>query len=200
MLNQAKLIIFSLILIIVTSIYWHYQSYVQQQSLEKSNAGLQAKITGLKQQLHSTQKTLTDTESELQELQAMDRQNKTRLQDTQSGNWQKKYQSLELEQDSLLQQQANMKHRYETDLARMKRGLGSRSTQNNNLRNSLAEKDRKLEELEQELVKHESSIGDLSRTITGLENRLQEQDKTKKQQAVTLPAEPQKSLAENKHS
>lgn len=200
MFNTDKLIIFSLILIIVASIYWHYQSYIRQQSLENSNSGLQSKITDLKRQLHTTQKTLSDTESELQEQLAMDRQNKVRLQETQAGNWQWKYRSLELEQDNLLQEQANMKHQYETDLVRMKRGLGFQSTQSENLRNSLREKDRQLEELEQGLVKHESGIGDPTRTITSLENRLQEQDKINKQQAVNLPAEPQKALPENKHS
>ena len=193
MFNAGKLITFPLILIIIASIYWHYQGYIQQQSLENSNSGLQSKITGLKQQLHTTQKTLSDTESKLQKLLAMNWQYKDRLQEMQSGNWQRKYRSLELEQDSLLQEQANMKHQYATDLARMKRGLDSRSTGNESLRNSLMEKDRKLEELEQELVTHESSIGDLTRTINGLENRLQEQDKINKQLPVNIPADSRKT-------
>lgn len=200
MFDTGKLVFFSLVLIIVASIYWHYQGYIRQQSLEKSNAGLQLNIKTLQGQLHTAQKTLSETEAELQNLLAMDWQNKAVLQETQARDWEKKYHALELDQDDLLQAQVNMKHLYEMDMARMKRGLEFQTNQNNKLRNNLLEKEHRLDELAEELAKHESSISDLTRTITGLENKLQQQDKILKIKPVNIPAEPQKPLAQDTHS
>lgn len=196
----GKSVILSLVLILLVSMYWHYRSIVRQQILEQSNTVLQADIVALQEQLYSTQMALSDTEQELQKLLAMDWQNKAILQETRAMDWQKKYQVLELEQDSLLQDQTNMEHQYENDLARIKRGLEFQTNQNNKLRGGLLEKDHKLDELAEEIIKHESSISDLTRTIAGLENKLQKQDKILKQRALNLPAEPQKPLAQNTHS
>jgi len=198
----GKLVIFTLVLLLTVSLYWHYRSYVQQQSLEKSNSGLQSNLMALQEQLHSTQKILSETEGELQDLLAMDWQDKAILQETLALDWQKKYQALELEQDSLLQEQENMKHQYEIDLARMKRGLDFQSNQNNKFRGGLLEKDRKLDELTEEITKHESRASDLTRTIAGLERKLQKQVEfiNQHQHAVNITKEPDKSRTQNVHS
>lgn len=196
----GKAVIISLVLILVVSLYWHYRSFVQQRLLEKSDSRLQSNIVELQERLHSTQKTLSETEGELQELLAMDWQNKAILQETRARDWQKKYRALELEQDSLLQDQEHMKHQYEIDLARMKRGLDFQTYQNNKLRGGLLEKDHKLDDLAEEIVKHETSISDLTRTIAGLENKLRKQVEVINQQTANKSTETDKSLAQNAHS
>ena len=196
----GKSVIFILVLSLVVSMYWHYRSFVRQQSLEKSNSGLQANMVALQGRLRSTQKTLSATEQQLQELLAMDWQDKAILQETRARDWQKKYQALELEQDNLLQEQTNMKHQYEIDLARMERGLDFQSNQNNKLRGGLIEKDNKLDELAKEIVKHESSISELTRTITDLENKLHKQMEIINQKAANISSEPDTPPTQNTYS
>ena len=195
--SPGKPLIYTLVLILVVTMYWNYRSYVQQQILEESNTGLKSKLVALQGQLHSTQKTFAETETELQELLAMDWQDKAVLQETRARDWQQKYQALELEQDNLLQKQAEMKRQYEIDLARMKRGLDFQSNQNNKLRGGLTDKDQKLDELAKEITQHESSINDLTRTISGLENKLQKQGKIITQQAANITSGQDKLLAQN---
>ena len=200
MFIHGKPVVLSLVLILAVSMFWHYRSYVQQQSTEKSNTGLQSIILALQEQLHSTQKTLLATESELRELLAMDWQNKAMLQATQARDWQQKYLAREREQDNLLRERSKMEHQYEIDLARMQRGLDFQSDQNKKLRGDLADKDRKLDEQANKVMLHEASISTLAGTITGLENKLQKQDKIINQQVESKSAGTGKPPAQTIHS
>lgn len=153
-----------LAVISISSIYWNFLELKYRKLDEKMLAKHQSTIQSLQLQL-SAQKQINKQLSENYRQTENDKKNTmTELQDLIAMDWENKYKTMKNKNDILLSENTALKNQYDNEIARLDRAQKFLASENNSLKKSAFE---------------QSAINDKNlKTIAGLETEIKQNKKT----------------------
>ncbi len=168
----------------IISIIWRYEQSVANhqssiQSLQEQLSAQKRINQQLIENLGQTQESWKVTETELQELIAMD--------------WEKKYEDARDESESLRKKITELQYQYDSDIARLQRAKSFLSAENNSLRDSHVRLEAINHGLEQNIAELEPEIEQQKKTIAKLEsvNKQNKQSIASLQKSVEIKSAPE---------
>jgi len=177
--RYIQILIIVIVLISFISIIWHYeQSITKHQSIirnyEQSIANHQSSIQSLQAQLTAQKSTNQQLIENIGQIQAAWKVTETELQELLAMDWEEKNADAREENEFLHKKINELKYQYDIDIARLQRAQSFLSAQNNSMRDFHVQLEEINHGLEQNIAKLESNIKLQSKTIANLESEIKQ--------------------------